>query len=470
MAADYKKLKEGIASAIKSNGAGEITGDILQEQMLNVVDTLNEGKAEAADLADIKADVAKLKVMVETGTGGGSGGEGGGGLIIVDDKETLEALEVPQGTVASVVIGTEIEKPLSELYDYIAEGGDPLGNDVPYSALDIITDFAFTFPNLPSWPTGNVVLGSKSGGPNAVFNIQVDAQYVRLFYVVEGKANVIILAEKNGTSHTVYDDAVIEAHSFLRAIPDICYYGVDGAAAEMEQFLSAIITEAIADAYILGETWQRLIKDGEMPEIDLSALAKKTELDALTEAVAANKTSAEAGIASVNARVDEVIAGYSTKAEVSAAIEALTAEVVDNEEVTAAALNDLNERVRAIPTSIDAELSEISTNPVQNKAITTKLNEKQDALVSGTSIKTINGQSLLGEGNLEVVTDLSAMATKAELQDLSDVVTNAKAELQGSLESLITEIVTNEEVTAAALNDLNDRVNAIIARLDALSA
>ena len=60
MAADYKKLKEGIASAIKSNGAGEITGDILQEQMLNVVDTLNAGKAEAADLADIEAEAESL--------------------------------------------------------------------------------------------------------------------------------------------------------------------------------------------------------------------------------------------------------------------------------------------------------------------------------------------------------------------------------------------------------------------------
>lgn len=56
------------------------------------------------------------------------------------------------------------------------------------------------------------------------------------------------------------------------------------------------------DAYILGETWQRLMKDGEMPEIDLSALAQKTDLDALTEAV------------------------------------------VENEEVTAAALNDLNDK------------------------------------------------------------------------------------------------------------------------------
>ena len=43
------------------------------------------------------------------------------------------------------------------------------------------------------------------------------------------------------------------------------------------------------------------------------------------------------------------------------------------------------------------------------------LNEKQDTLVSGTNIKTINNESILGEGNIEV--DLSNKANK----DLSNV-------------------------------------------------
>ena len=159
-----------------------------------------------------------------------------------------------------------------------------------------------------------------------------------------------------------------------------------------------------------------------------------------------------------------------TETGLNEAIEALTAEVVDNEEVTAAALNDLNTRVNALPSSVDSELSDTSENPVQNKTITAKLNEKQDALVSGTSIKTINGQSLLGEGDLEVITDLSATASKAELQDLANVVAEVKTELQESLETLTAEVITNEEVTAAALNDLNNKITEIIARLDALSA
>ena len=35
-------------------------------------------------------------------------------------------------------------------------------------------------------------------------------------------------------------------------------------------------------------------------------------------------------------------------------------------------------------------------------ATTTQLNSKQDTLVSGTNIKTINGQSVIGEGNIEI--------------------------------------------------------------------
>ena len=51
---------------------------------------------------------------------------------------------------------------------------------------------------------------------------------------------------------------------------------------------------------------------------------------------------------------------------------------------------------------VDSTLSTTSKNPVENKAITAELNKKQSVLVSGTSIKTINGNSLLGSGNLEI--------------------------------------------------------------------
>lgn len=61
------------------------------------------------------------------------------------------------------------------------------------------------------------------------------------------------------------------------------------------------------------------------------------------------------------------------------------------------------------------------------------------------SVKTINGESIVGDGNIEIKAnvDTSTLATKEEVTSLSN------------------EVVANEEVTAAALNELNERINAI---------
>lgn len=52
--------------------------------------------------------------------------------------------------------------------------------------------------------------------------------------------------------------------------------------------------------------------------------------------------------------------------------------------------------------TVDTALDSGSTNPVANSAITTALDAKQDTLVSGTNIKTINNQSILGSGNIDI--------------------------------------------------------------------
>lgn len=52
--------------------------------------------------------------------------------------------------------------------------------------------------------------------------------------------------------------------------------------------------------------------------------------------------------------------------------------------------------------SVDAELDDSSANPVQNATVTMALTGKQDALISAVNIKTINGESILGEGDLSI--------------------------------------------------------------------
>ena len=54
-------------------------------------------------------------------------------------------------------------------------------------------------------------------------------------------------------------------------------------------------------------------------------------------------------------------------------------------------------------TNAQTQINQISTDTAANNAeIQTLKTDKQDTLVSGTNIKTINGQSLLGEGNIEI--------------------------------------------------------------------
>lgn len=92
-----------------------------------------------------------------------------------------------------------------------------------------------------------------------------------------------------------------------------------------------------------------------------------------------------------NSDLDSINASITNKANQSD-LAALSAEVEENEEVTAAALTELHEN--------KADKSEIPD--VSTFATNTDLNTKQDLLVSGTNIKTVNGDSILGSGDIEI--------------------------------------------------------------------
>ena len=66
--------------------------------------------------------------------------------------------------------------------------------------------------------------------------------------------------------------------------------------------------------------------------------------------------------------------------------------------------------------------------PIGDYATTTQLNSKQDTLVSGQNIKTINGQSVIGEGNIDITeggTIDSELSTVSENAVQNKVITNA---------------------------------------------
>ena len=67
--------------------------------------------------------------------------------------------------------------------------------------------------------------------------------------------------------------------------------------------------------------------------------------------------------------------------------------------------------------SLIEDINELSAT---TSALTIEISNKQDTLVSGVTIKTINGFNILGDGNIDVITDLSDYYTKQQINDKID--------------------------------------------------
>ena len=138
------------------------------------------------------------------------------------------------------------------------------------------------------------------------------------------------------------------------------------------------------------------------------------------------------------------------------AITILSGVVVDNEEVTAAALNDLNRRVLDNDTDIERLFNELDT--ISGKTcgvLTLNLNGVEQGKYSPSANTTINLeaiQDVTGEDVLLTNYIISSGSTEEELKiEPTDNVNQAF----GKLEKVVND---NEKVTAAALNDLNNRI------------
>lgn len=85
----------------------------------------------------------------------------------------------------------------------------------------------------------------------------------------------------------------------------------------------------------------------------------------------------------VNQQISTAVTGLATEEFVTSSISSATQDMATN-------------------ASVSAQLTQALQSYVTSETFTSALVGKQDTLVSGTSIKTINGQSILGEGNIEI--------------------------------------------------------------------
>lgn len=85
----------------------------------------------------------------------------------------------------------------------------------------------------------------------------------------------------------------------------------------------------------------------------------------------------------VNQQISTAVTGLATEEFVTSSISSATQDMATN-------------------ASVSAQLTQALQSYVTSETFTNALAGKQDTLVSGTNIKTINGQSILGEGNIEI--------------------------------------------------------------------
>lgn len=120
--------------------------------------------------------------------------------------------------------------------------------------------------------------------------------------------------------------------------------------------------------------------------------------------------------------------------------------VVEAEEVTAAALNDLNDRLGKLAENVQGETVTKEEFETAVNNLNESLSGKADARTTSEALTALSGQVETLSGRVE---------TAVTSEQLSSAVNNIN-----------NTILENEEVTAAALNDLNSRIKEIITRLN----
>ena len=134
-------------------------------------------------------------------------------------------------------------------------------------------------------------------------------------------------------------------------------------------------------------------------EIDLSNYYKKSEVD--------NLLNAKADKSELNSKQDTLISGVNVK-------------TINNQTILGSGNIDIQ------ASTGETDLSDYYTKEEINETFATieQLNEKQNALISGENIKTINGNSLLGSGDITITgsgdVDLSNYYNKTEVDGKLD--------------------------------------------------
>ena len=110
-----------------------------------------------------------------------------------------------------------------------------------------------------------------------------------------------------------------------------------------------------------------------------------------------------------------------------------------------------------------ADTATTYTKTETDNAITDATSTKQDTLVSGTNIKTINNQSILGEGNIEIQGGGSSYTAGDGIDITNDVISVTGKVDTSAIATTITSSSTDAQVPSAkAVYDMVGNINTIL--------
>ena len=201
------------------------------------------------------------------------------------------------------------------------------------------------------------------------------------------------------------------------------------------------------DAYTKEEADTKFASKDELTNVQTVANDADTKVDALTPRVEGVETA-------MNDKQDLLVSGTNIKTINNQSILGEgNIEVSGDVDLTNYYTKPEADGKFATITAINEQAADIS-------ALQTAMNGKQPTLVSGTNIKTINNESLLGEGNIEVAkkTDIPStdnLATKDELTAVETVANNANTKADAAtsrIESVETSLGNKQDILVSGTN------------------
>lgn len=396
------------------------------------------------------------------------------GIPIVESMDELEALDLPKGSIASVSGEGKIR--FTECYQYVAEDANISADEFKRKATPV-KKIEATFP-LPTFGVLSdeiacMLVGLNDNELESVLYIVTDGTgYAALYGTLDSSSPILPIEITSPSSIATINGLLSQNDFYFLAIAG----NVDPA--YVEAFVNAFyVISEVNSPFFKGDSWVKLAKFNDIPtsediagirirQFELTSSPSESQKAANLELV--QDVLKNRAIASLQYYSDEFYLLDDVEILYDGSWEFRSVSVVGEgrHEVYVHVAKDgtasSGNRTRFLYAQ---SLSEDSEKAVQNRVVTAALNKKQDTLVSGENIKTINNQSILGSGNItiegggNVIVDsaMSSTSTNAVQNKVVTEALNAKAD-KTYVDNAVANITVDSELSETSANPVQNKV------------